>query len=151
MLVILFVEIVHPMFLDKGAASEASLVYAALSAASGVSHVFENATDCVLPVSELNTMQQASESHSKSQPMAASTPFSTSEGNTTSQSAFLPSTSSSLDFLPLMLTSVYCALGVVWVWFTLYERFLRGAEERDRDDSLHEEKRFPHATRSTRT
>lgn len=150
-LVILFVEIVHPMFLDKGAASEASLVYAALSAASGVSHVFENATDCALPVSELNTMQQASESHSKSQPMAASTPFSTSEGNTTSQSAFLPSTSSSLDFLPLMLTSVYCALGVVWVWFTLYERFLRGAEERDRDDSLHEEKRFPHATRSTRT
>ena len=32
-------------------------------------------------------------------------------------------------FLPLMMTSIYCAIGVVWVWFSLSARFLRGTDD----------------------
>lgn len=32
-------------------------------------------------------------------------------------------------FLPLMMTSIYCAIGVVWVWFSSSARFLRGTDD----------------------
>ena len=40
------------------------------------------------------------------------------------------------EFLPLMLTSVYCALGVIWVWFRLGYRFLTTDEERPSPENI---------------
>jgi hypothetical protein len=37
--------------------------------------------------------------------------------------------SPSMEFLPLMLISVYCALGVTWVWLRLGYRFLAYPDE----------------------
>lgn len=34
-----------------------------------------------------------------------------------------------LPFLPLMLTSVYCAVGVVWAWLLFYVDTLRGVAQ----------------------
>lgn len=104
---------------------------AASLASSAASSALNAATGSILNAAPSNQVEQIVAQAASSASSIASQAISKTTSNAILDTSIQFSTidEPKYAFLPLMMTSLYCAIGVVWVWFSLSARFLRGTDD----------------------
>jgi alpha-1,3-glucosyltransferase len=142
-----FVELVHPLLLTSK--------HVAVNAGGGMDTAFDSATKMALSAAEAVSSAAMPASAAESAGLFSAASSAASQASAAA-SAFLATSTASMvqghalmqkvhptvladaatmEFLPLMMTSVYCAIGIVWVYISLAAHFLLNTSDQQHTGS----------------